>query len=333
MSATRTPAVSAILAALVLAGGIAAAGPAQAETRLLVGMGDSYSTGAGIPPAAPNSGDCQRSAAAYPLVAAGELGFAGQNVACGGAVLSDFTTPSRRAAPPQISGIAGADLIAFTIGGNDVGGPGGVLDSSRTTASMTDFATTVEALTPQLIGAYTDVRQAAPGAQIFVLGYPDIVPATQAALQDCLGLQAQGLRAEDIHRNVDLLNSTIADAAARVGAVFVDTSSTFAGHEMCTRDAYANAPDDRAPASPGAAMHPNGLGHLAMAAGLLAAIGAPDPLVPPAGPTPADPPPAMPPPAPIPGLTPQERATAHAIGEALLDRLLSVLDRYAGIRR
>jgi len=317
----------AALAVLVLAGAIATATPASADNRLLVGMGDSYSTGAGIPPVDPGgtvggADQCVRSPAAYPMVAADELGFAGQNVACGGAVLSDFTAPSRRGAPPQVSAIGDADVIAFTMGGNDVGGPGGVLESSRSVASMAAFAASVEALGPQLVAAYLDVQGAAPAAGVYVLGYPDIVPDTQQALESCLGARAAGLTASDIHHNVDLLNAVIADAAARTGAVFVATTPSFAGHEMCTNDAYANAPEEPAPASPGGGLHPNEAGHLAMAAALIGAIGGTDqPSPPPATPGPENPPATGPSPIPGPVLSPQERAAARAVAAALLERI------------
>lgn len=328
--------IIAVVAALVLIGGIANATPAQADGRLLIGMGDSYSTAAGIPPVDQSSGQCQRSAAAYPLVAAAELGFDGQNVACGGAVVADFTTPSRRGEPPQISGIADADVIAFTMGGNDVGGPNGVLDSSRSSASMAGFAAAVAVLAPRLVAAYADVQRAAPAAEVFVLGYPDIVPHTQEALEACLGAGAQGLDADLIHRSVGLLNAAIADAAASAAAVFVDTTPSFAGHEMCTAEPYANAPGDRASAWPGGALHPNELGHLALAADLVAAIGGFELRTSPVTPTPPriDPPIAAPPVGgpldiPIPVLTPQERATALAILAALLNRIReAVRERY-----
>jgi len=329
-------------AALVLVGVTAAATPAKADppapagppaaaaSRLLIGMGDSYSTGGWIPPVDPSSGLCNRSLHAYPLVAAGELGFDGQSVACGGAVLADFTSPSRRGAPPQTTDIADADILAWTMGGNDVGGPGGVLDSGADAASVTDFAAAVDALTPQLVAAYGDVQRAAPRAQMFVLGYPDIVPRTQQALEACLGARAAGLDIDDIHRNVALLNDAIGSAAAAAGAVYVDTSPSFAGHEMCTVDPFANAPEERAPTSPGGGMHPNERGHLMLAADLIAAIGTPagppvtDPPVP--APPVTDPlvpaPPVVGPPAiPIPGLTPQERAVARVIAVALQHRI------------
>ncbi len=326
----RTRDLSAILAAVLLTGSVAIAGSAQAETRLLVGMGDSYSTGGGIPPvdqtSAQGADQCERSLHAYPQVAADELGYAGESVACGGAVLSDFTTSSRRGAPPQTSGIADADLIAFTMGGNDVGGPNGVIDSSRTAASMTDFAAAVDALVPQLVAAYTDVRQAAPKAEVYVLGYPDIVPDSQQALESCLGARASGLTAADIHYNVDLLNAAIASASATSGAVFVATTPSFDGHEMCTAQPFANAPDERSPAAPGGAMHPNELGHLTMAADLISAIGGTGQPAPPGQqPAPVPPPGVVPAPVPNPSLTPQERAAVRAIAEALLARLRTQL--------
>lgn len=336
----RTLVLSAIIVALVLIGMTASATPAQAAAPLLIGMGDSYTTGAGIPPVDESSGLCQRSARAYPLVAADELGFDGQNMACGGAVLADFSTPSRRGAPPQITNVAGANVIAFTIGGNDVGGPDGVLDSSRSGASMADFAASVDALAPQLLAAYTDVQRAAPRAQIFVLGYPDIVPRTQERLRACLGARGLGLTADNIHRSIGRLNAAIAAAAATAGAVFVDTTPSFVGHEMCTAQPYANAPQERAPASAGGAMHPNELGHMMMAAALIAAIGGSNqpgarPGPPPGRPIPGPPIPV--PPIPVPPivgppimaipLTPEERAVVQAIAEALLDRIRETVDR------
>lgn len=133
-----------------------------------------------------------------------------------------------------------------------------------------------------------------------------------------------------IHRNVSLLNETIAAAAATAGAVFVDTTSSFAGYEMCAAEPYANAPFVRAPASPGGALHPNELGHLMMAAALIAAIGGdeqpaarsappPDQSVP--GPPVADPSPRPNP------LTPEERAAVRAILAALLDRIREAVER------
>ena len=273
MSATtRVPLLGVVVVAVILVAGIGTATPAAANQALLIGMGDSYSTGAGIPPTEIGAGGCERSARAYSMVTAELLGFDGQNVACGRAVLADITSTSSSGSPLQTTGIAAADFVAFTMGGNDVGGPRGILEAARTEASRAKFAADVDALLPRLVTAYTEVARAAPSAEIFVLGYPDIMPQTQQALDACLGARVAGLAAANIHHNIELLNSAIADAAAAAGSVFVDTTWTFAGHEMCTEEPFANAPDDPAPAYPGTQMHPNELGHLAMAADLMIAI-------------------------------------------------------------
>jgi len=322
------------LAGFVLAGITVTAAPAQADSLLLVGMGDSYSTGAGIPPAESPTDLCNRSARAYPLLAADELGFEGRNVACGGAVVADLTATGRRGEAPQVNGLAGADVVALTIGGNDVGGPNGVLDASRSAAAMADFAAAVNALAPHLTDAYLDIQRAAPQASVFVLGYPDIVPQTQEALIACLGSSAQGLSEVDIHHNVTILNQAVDAAAVAAGAVFVATTPAVAGHEMCTDQPYANSPGDRTPASPGGVMHPNELGHLVMATELIAAIGGPD--GPPAGPVPpVTGPPAIsptPPPDTNPVLSPQERAAARAVAAILRDRIRGALDRLGAVR-
>lgn len=314
---------AAVLATMPTANSDAAPGEAPtggaktgAVSRLLVGMGDSYSTGGWIPPVDPSSGLCNRSLHAYPLVAADALGVDGRSVACGGAVVADLTAHNtKRGTPPQVAGIGEADIVTLTIGGNDVGGPGGVLESGASADTSAAFAAQVDALRPRLVTGYRDVLAAAPHAQLYVLGYPDIAPGTQQAFDACLGERAAGLDAGAVHANVALLNAAIADAAAAAGAVFVDTTASFAGHEMCAEVAYANAPGDRTPASPGGGMHPNELGHLAMAADLLDTIAAAGP--PAAAPPAADPPVVGPPPVPGPPWTAADRAAARAAAAVL----------------
>lgn len=97
---------------------------------------------------------------------------------------------------------------------------------------------------------------------------------------------------------------------------------------MCTAQPYANSPEDPTLASPGGALHPNELGHLAMAASLIAAIGGSE-LADPAG----DPPPATPVPRSPPVLTPSERAAVRWLAQALLERLRSDMGSSLGSTR
>lgn len=294
--------------------GPAPAGADPPTRLLLVGMGDSYTTGAGIPPAEASSAHCRRSQRAYPSVAAEALGMSGRNVACGGAVVADLTAPPRPGVPAQIAGLAGADVAAMTIGGNDVGGPRGVLDSGSSDRAMAQFGTDVQALVPRLQEGLAAVQAAAPRARLFVLGYPDIMPRRQRAFAQCLGALAAGLDVSAVHSSVYRLNEAVRRAAASVGAIFVDTSASFVGHEMCAPTPYANAPGRRS-AHPGGGLHPNELGQLAMAADLAAAItgsaGGP-----PEGPNPpADPPVSpVPPVAPTPPSAPGSPAVPPRVG-------------------
>lgn len=297
------------IAATVVAVGVvgvltASTAEAAPPLRQLVGLGDSYTTGIGIPPS--DGSSCGRSTRAYPLAAARALGAAGRSVACGGAVVADLTAPGRSGEPAQVDGLGGADLVALTIGGNDVGGPHGVLDSAASPAAMAQFAAAVRALGPRLTDALVAIRRAAPDATLYILGYPDVMPRTDRALADCLGARAAGLAAAAVHASIEDLNQVVRSAATTAGAVFVDPAAAFAGHEMCTPTPYANPPN-RPAAWAGAALHPNVLGHRALAAELVAAIAGQVGTTPPGGPAyppgPTPPiahPPRVSPPVPIP---------------------------------
>lgn len=255
----------------MVVGVLAVNAPAAASRTVLVSLGDSYSAGIGVTPFEVGSEPCLRSEHAYAMVAAAELGFDGRSVACGGAVTADLTHRDEHGEAPQIDGIGDADYIAFTMGGNDVGGPVGVLTSTFSSTRSDDFAARVRDLGPLLAAGYAAVRDAAPRATIFVLGYPDSLPRNQAGMTECFRPIGGFLDVIEAHDNVTRLNDAVATAAASAGIIYLDTTDTFAGHEMCTARPYANGIGGQ-PDSPGASLHPNELGHQVLADLLVAAI-------------------------------------------------------------
>lgn len=275
----RCSLVGILLLIVGMTGTIPAVAQSPTPDRLLIGMGDSYTAGPGITPYEPSSVEshCNRSMDSYPFLAAEALAIAGKSVACGGAVTADFTSVGRKGEPAQASQIAEASYIAFTIGGNDVGGPKGVIQAATTRQSEVAFGRAVAALQATLVKTYKAVLAGAPRARVFVMGYPDIFPVDQQTFQRCLGSAAGGVRAADVHNNVNTLNQAIRKASAAAGVTFVSNSESFTGHDMCSSDPYATAPGGVVQAGPrrGGALHPNAVGHQVMAANLVAAIKGP----------------------------------------------------------
>src|SRR5215212_4227350 len=106
--------------------GVALAPPASAAEapRPLAGLGDSYSSGEANPPFDPAAPGCDRSADAWPLLAAAMLGRPATNLACSGAQTKDVVQPYKNQ-PAQVDALAALrprpGVVTITIGGNDAG--------------------------------------------------------------------------------------------------------------------------------------------------------------------------------------------------------------------
>ena len=114
------------------------------------------------------------------------------------------------------------------------------------------------------------IRQRAPRARVFVVGYPDVVPPSGTGCWPALPYTAadisflRGVKSE--------LNSALAGAAAAAGDLYVDMAAPSASHTACTSD------DTRwvepVVPSPGAyPLHPDATGMAGMAGLLERAMG------------------------------------------------------------
>lgn len=211
--------------------------PASANTRVIVAMGDSYTSGEGVPPFDPatdtRTNKCHRSTAAYVVVTARLTGSQQRNVACSGSQTKDLFT-SFKTEPSQVSRI-GSDAtdIVLSVGGNDVDG----LEAVLTMPSQDVLAAELAQLRPNLVNTYLRVKAAAPKAQLHVVGYPAMFHTGNAW---CLASKA---RREYIVNATRQLNETIRQAAAEAKVRYIDTFSAFSGHELCTARSYMNGID------------------------------------------------------------------------------------------
>lgn len=221
-----------------------------------VALGDSYTSGPAIPaqlgpgttPAAPAA--CLRSSENYPSLTARALGLHLVDVSCSGATADDFDRSQGSGIPPQLSALrVTTALVTVGIGGNDLGfstvaancasytpwGPTRVGWSCQEhydaggTDQLAGAALAVGAEVTRVLG---QVHQRSPLAQVFVVGYPDIVPPTGSGCWPALPFRADDL---DFLRGVEAeLDSALAAAADRAGDHFVDMAAPSANHSACT---------------------------------------------------------------------------------------------------
>ncbi|GAA4440106.1 SGNH/GDSL hydrolase family protein [Actinokineospora soli] len=218
------------LAAVLLAAAslLALAVPAQAAPGKYVALGDSYSSGLGAG-AYGTSGDCKRSAYAYPQLWANALGpSAFSFAACSGAQTANVLNS-------QISAVtADTALVTVSIGGNDAGFSDVMIDCNLGSDSTCvernrqaqEFARTV--LPGRLDQVYSAIRSRAPSARVIVVGYPRMY---QLGGSCWVGLSETKRRA--INTSSDVLHQVISGRAAAFGYGYLNAQTSFAGHEIC----------------------------------------------------------------------------------------------------
>ncbi len=215
-----------------------------------VALGDSYAAGLvdGTPP-------CRRSPDGYPYVYDHEVQF----WACSGAMIATVEQTQLAHLRPTTR------LVTITVGGNDTGIIGGIelciahfprltghfpnLDIRgpicAPTADDPEYSpATFAKLRLRLADLYSAIHARAPQARIFVLGYPNPLPAAAPA-NGCPALAPLGVTSFKYFsllpeiipywaKLLERLNATIRFAAAdsRVAA-YISPDEAFAGHDVC----------------------------------------------------------------------------------------------------
>jgi lysophospholipase L1-like esterase len=214
----------------------------------LLAVGDSYSSGEGAGDYDADSSACHRSPRSWPIQFARRRHLVAlPPLACSGAVTADVLGR-------QIPAIDGdPDIITLTIGGNDAGFAHVLEDCvlgnckakyHRPERDLLDER--AARLAQRLPGVYRAIRDAAPHARLVVSGYPKLFPSASSAspVRNCaVGRTDKISAAEGDYLNEKLvsLDAAIAGAAQQAGAVSVDVTDAFAGHELrCTGESYLN---------------------------------------------------------------------------------------------
>lgn len=224
-----------VVLGLLLCTPAVAAGP-------LVALGDSYSSGEGAPPFLAGTdkrgvNTCHRSTLAWPVLVGLETDRPVFPLACSGALVDDIRTS-------QIQRLRSflPELVTLTIGGNDVGFAKVLGRCANPLERRCDRIyrkggrdeleqriTDLEQLLPQV---YREVRAAAPGARLVVVGYPRIFPRAPALIT-CAWMASAELRY--LNAKANSLNAAIGRAAAVAQVAYVDVEDALANHELSCR--------------------------------------------------------------------------------------------------
>ncbi|MFJ8886620.1 SGNH/GDSL hydrolase family protein [Streptomyces sp. NPDC102402] len=245
MSLRRTAGAAVLALALASAAVPASASSSAAAGVNYVALGDSYASGTGA--GSYSDVACTRSRNAYPALWADandpdSFAFA----ACGGAKIPDVLSD-------QVDELdEDTTLVSLSIGGNDSGFASTMLSCQYSTQSACERALktageyVVNELPGELDSLYATVRDRAPHAEVVIIGYPHLYK--EGGL--CLGGLSSAKRSA-VNDGSDLLNETIADRAQAAGFAFADGRPAFAGHEICTSDAWISSTN----------VHPTAEGH------------------------------------------------------------------------
>ena len=270
-------ALLAVLTALLLGQGLIGPVPVAntpAPRIDYVALGDSYSAGPLIPAQELMAGLCLRSTHDYPALLARLLQVASfADVTCTGANTIDLSRsmPNQMPGPPprpQLEAVRpGTDLVTIGIGGNDYGlfstvfrrcsevavtDPAGSPCRRRFTVGGVDtMSREAAAVEERVATVLSDVHRRAPGAEVWVVGYPRLFPAHGTC--DAVPFATGDYRwADSIERAV---NASLRSAAAAGGAGYVDLYAASRGHDVCAGSrAWVNGSEDRLGVA--AAYHP-----------------------------------------------------------------------------
>lgn len=228
-----------------------------------VALGDSYSAGPLITTIRSDPSGCVRSTDNYPAFLAGWLSVQSyRDVTCSGADTGDLSRrqplPFGGAVPPQLAALSEeTDLVTLGIGGNDFGifsslvscGPG--RSETCSPALQRRLLRDAGRVESRVAAAVQEVVERAPEAEVYVVGYPQVLPEEDG----CPAVPLPERQLTSAATVADRLNDSLRAGAESAGATYVDVEEASEGHDVCAgRDAWINGPQ----AQPGVAapFHP-----------------------------------------------------------------------------
>lgn len=283
----RTPrlALAAAAAVALLAGaaspGVAA--PAPGEPVRYVALGDSYSSGLGIPQQTDTV--CGRSDRNYPSVVAAAVGAESfTDVTCAGADTTHMAGPQDGVAPQLDALRPDTTLVTLGVGGNDLDLAGVITrcvlvgylaphgspcKNSFTLFGTDEIGSRINATAPKIDAVLDAIHARSPQARVMLVGYPSLLPDDGTSCRATIPLADGDFGwVRDKEKQLD---AVLAQRAGAHGAGYVDTYGPSVGHDACQGAGVRWI--EPADSDQGAGFHPNASGHRSMADAVLAAVG------------------------------------------------------------
>ncbi|MFF4351434.1 SGNH/GDSL hydrolase family protein [Streptomyces sp. NPDC001530] len=262
-----------------------------------VALGDSYTAGPKIPDRTGEPAGCERSDHNYPALVAQELeikeaGF--RDMSCSGATIADLSAPQTTdngVNPAQLSALsASTRLVTIGIGGNDIGfsslvkncvkqgalyvatgrgeytGNDAPCRGTYVSGGTDEVRQRIRAAGERLADTLSEVRQRAPKARVYVVGYPSILPDKGVGCDDDMTLAPDD--ATFLNDKEQQLNSALRQRAEAAGAGYVDTYTPSVGRDACSASGTRWV-EPLLPAAQAAPVHPNERGERGMADAVL----------------------------------------------------------------
>ena len=248
-----------------------------------VAMGDSFSAGPFIGTMRTDPEGCARSRDNYPAFLADWLDVASYtDVSCSAATTADLYSPMRMyndaTTGPQLDAISDdTDLVTLGIGGNDFGiydSLIGCQEGPDASCPIDRLRTDARRVAGHVERAVRLIRESAPDAAVYVVGYPDILPTEGT----CRAVGAPPDVLGPVTEVAAILNRSLAKGAKAAGGSYVDIAAVSEGHDVCAKGrAWVNGPRMRAGVA--APFHPKINGMRAVAAEVFRQVTGKDPEV------------------------------------------------------
>jgi len=248
-----------------------------------VAMGDSFSAGPFIGTMRTDPQGCVRSKDNYPAFLADWLDVASYtDVTCSAATTADLyatmTLFDGSTAPAQVDALsAGTDLVTLGIGGNDFGIYDSLIKCQQPglgVCAVDELRTDARKVAGRIEQAVRRISKLAPRAEVYVVGYPDILPTEGT----CNAVGASAAVLGPVTEVAGLLNASLRQGARAAGASYVDMEAVSEGHDVCAKGrAWVNGPRFRAGIA--APFHPKSNGMRAVATEVYRQVTGDDPEV------------------------------------------------------
>jgi lysophospholipase L1-like esterase len=229
-----------IIGLLALVFGMLIPAASAAALPQYVGLGDSYSSGVGTREFYEEPGECDRGPNAYPPKIAAAKSYTLSFQACSGAKTTEVNEK-------QLGTLsATTSLVTITIGGNDAGFSNVIINCAlyyfTCGSAISEANEFIKNKLPGLLETtYKDIRAKATTAKVVVLGYPKLF--TKEGTTCNVNFLTSG-NEKKMNESAELLDSVIKGRAEAAKFTFVNPTSAFESHEVCSSSEWLNGQSD-----------------------------------------------------------------------------------------